>query len=97
MVLQKSKSFENRQNLKTGIAISGFILRGGRLNETNNYLEEENIREFEYSFPICNLICQKKMAKTEIKSVKKKNKTKQINEFLFVLGKFHFVFIRNVR
>lgn len=73
MVLQKSKSFENKQNLKTGIAISGFILRGAHLNETNNYIEEENIREFEYFFPICNLICQKKLAKTEVISVKPKH------------------------
>lgn len=67
-VLEKVKSLEQK-SIKNGILISGLILRGGRINENNNYLEDENLREFDCNLPIYQLTCKHKYVKTEKKSV----------------------------
>ena len=68
-MLEKAKNFDQKPNLKTGILVSGFVIRGARLSESNNYLDDENVREFENHLPTYNLICKKKYMKDEKKSV----------------------------
>ena len=68
-MLEKAKTLDQKQNLKNGVLVSGFVVRGGRVNESNFYLEDENIREFENALPMFVLSCRKKFVKYEKKSV----------------------------
>lgn len=66
-VLEKTKTLE--QKLTNSVLISGFAIREGRLNETNNHLEDENIREFQTHLPIFQMVCKRKFLKNEKKAV----------------------------
>lgn len=76
IVAVRSKNIESKQNFENGLTVSGFVLKGGRLNEANNYLEEENFREFNYDFPILQLSCKKKVTKIEDLAVLEKQNKK---------------------
>lgn len=81
MVAVRSKNIESKQNVDNGLTVSGFVLKGGRLNETTNYLEEENFREFDYNLPILQLSCKKKLTKIEDLAVKQKTIIKKKSYF----------------
>lgn len=59
LCLQRVKVVENKQNAANGIQISGFSLIRARLTD-NNYLEEENLREFRHEMPTFLMTCQQK-------------------------------------
>ena len=51
IILTKIKENPSKQLCEDGIFVNGFKLKGARLNEQTGLLEEEGIREFDYTLP----------------------------------------------
>ena len=65
MVLEKVKA-NNKNNSK--ISINGLILKNGSI-APNHYLDDSNLREFEFKLPTSNLIISKKNYKYPIEVI----------------------------
>jgi len=65
LVLERVKPYEKTVQNPSRILINGLVLKNANLS-ANNYLEESNLREFEYKIPTSFLIVSKKNYKSPI-------------------------------
>lgn len=59
--LTRIKVPEPKQTMLSGIQSSGFLIKRGNINPHNNYLEDENIREFNNPMSLLLLNCVPKI------------------------------------
>ncbi len=79
MCLSRVKKLETKQLDTDGLYINGLVLKNGSLSSLD-YLEEENVRDFEIIFPVCLLSVRKKTYKYPVLVKKKYYILKKIKE-----------------
>ncbi len=70
VVFKRVKNIEKKQNISSGICVSGLSIRNGTLDIKKNFLEDENVREFESEMPLLLMLIERKIItqkKSEVK------------------------------
>lgn len=67
-MLERIKTQDQTNKSPSKIVVNGFLLKNASLSNTN-YLEDPNLREFEYKIPSSHLIISKKNYKYPIEVI----------------------------